>query len=83
MHPPAGINIVVLDTIPVYNDDCKTYSSLGLPPLLAAMYKDEYADLEYGDLIEKCEELFLTMSITPEEARNISIHNSNSEIYEH
>ena len=54
---------------------CETYIPLSMsgiiPEPLTILFKKSYLSLSYPDLLNKCEEVYCTYSICPEQAKNI------------
>ena len=74
----TGGKSAVLSVLPDYNQQWR-YASLGLPPPLTKLFNEDFSSFEYGDLVEKCEETFMEMSISAEEVlliSNLMIHNT-------
>ena len=69
----AGPKPALLSLGPGFTDDYMLLSEKGvLSNPLSDLYKAEHLDLAHPDLLVKCEEIYSTVAVTSEEARNIT-----------
>ena len=62
----------ILSVIPGFSDNYVPLSEQGvLPCPLTDLFKAEYMGLSYPDLLTKCEEYFCSITISPEQSKNI------------
>ena len=63
---------VILSIVPGF---CDAYIPLQLkcvlPPPLSDLYKEKYLDLSYLDLLQKCEDVFKTLSVSSSQAKEV------------
>ena len=67
-----GVKPVILSLVPDY---CEAYVPMQtrgtLPSPLSDLYKEEYMELPYQELLKKCEEICLSLSISPAQVLEI------------
>ena len=66
---------VILSVTPGFCDAYVTLEKKGvLPPPLSDLFEEHYLDLSYLDLLQKCEDVFNTLSVTPMQAKKVEEH---------
>ena len=64
---------VILSLIPGFSDSFIPLSVKGIiPKPLTDLFKDEYLNLSYSELLKKCEEVYNSYSITSEMVKNVA-----------
>ena len=68
----TGRRPVLLSILPGYCDKFVPQSETGvLPPTLSTLFKNEFLQLSYPELLKECEESFLSITVTQQQAKNL------------
>ena len=60
---------VFLSVMPKHSDNFSTYASLDLPSPMTDLYDPQNAVLNFEELLQKCEETFMALSISADEVQ--------------